>query len=319
MKTKIFSYILSISMIINIGTASFATVVEETATLSAVYSLPKAASLAIEIRTISQNNIVGSLTFNGFNLPNFGVNNPWVVADQYVRIIYSCNYPSWGIRVVTDNEINIGGIEPKWDKGKDGGWGKVNFDDDGNGIIDDWPEHGTPGTDDNAYYGGLINMDKKNNSTIKADLAWQIYPNFLGNGVIPNAPDKDDAGVKPVNPEDGWKTNWAYIVDRSNTGYTSQIITDYIEKEVNGEIQILAVYNYNIAIFGGGAKNGLAQHPPNGEPPSEKSGDGDVAMYICSRFCSKDYLADPNNPNGVDFVLPKGNYKTTIYIEIDFE
>lgn len=283
----------------------------------ATYSSAKTATLDIELRRISDNAQVAidHMTFPITTTPNFGLNNPWVVADQYIKVMYDCNYPSWGIKIVTDNRTDLGVKEPKWGIGNDNKWGEPDKDDDGNGIKDDWPEHGMGNNDDIKIYGGLIKTDKtddKNNPTFRADLAWQISEDYKGFGSKPTVPTKNDVGVKPSNPEDGWKTNWAYISDKKDTGYDSKVIIDYLKE---GE-DTKAVYAYDVAIFGGGASSFLTWHPYLGSDPVKVEDDAkisDAAIYIVARFCSKDYT-DPDNP--IDFVLPKGSYETTIYLEL---
>ncbi len=65
------------------------------------------ATLTLETRNVSDDTLVSpsAIQFTGagaVQLPPAG--NPWIVADQYIRLVYSSNHAVWGIRIVTDNE-----------------------------------------------------------------------------------------------------------------------------------------------------------------------------------------------------------------------
>lgn len=353
-------YILTICAMIVLGHIAYAgDVVLNTPPewVLAQYYRNKVATLNVELRNIPDDSLVDStspledLTFNGIGSENFGTDNPWVVADQYIRIKYNCNYVSWGIKLITDNNTDpdvqpdIGGLEPRpigigpgedevpgtgddtWGAGPDGVFG-TNDDIWGAG-----PDEicGTADDTVKVSFGGLILKDQEeDNPTFRADLGWQIWQGWLALwyqgitfGIKPPAPqDGSDFDCGTDSIEDDWKSKWAYVIDKGNTGYQSEVITGYkVVEDEDGNKEIFAIYSYDVAIFGDGVSSALAQHPPNSNldqygEPKEKDGDGDVAVYIAGRFCSTDYWVDPD---GVDFILPMGNYHAKLYVEMVFE
>ncbi len=276
--------------------------------VKAGFFLPAVSTLSVELRKISDDNLVpvSHMTFTGLKSEEFGVDNPWVIADQYVRIIYDCNTPNWGIRLVTDNKIIWNKMYPKpLAQGEDGQWEWEEAGNDGYVYVNGQYQVG----DDIVSYGGLVSADKYDDPRLRAELAWQIYENKQFPDILSDA----EVDPTPEDPADNWKTKWAYMMDKSDSGYAGGLVLDYFWGEDN---EVLAEYNYNLAIFGNGAASYLAQHPITGMGmdgvPFPKAGDGDVVVYIGARFGSKDYTGE----DPLEFELPAGGYGATVYVEL---
>ena len=283
-------------------------VLENKEIVMAGFYLQKQTTLDVELRKRSDDGQVPihHMTFTGIKEDDFGIDDPWVIADQYLVIKYECNLPSWGIRMVTGNKFNWNKMYPKpIAEGEDGQWEWEKTGDDGYFYVDGQYQTG----DDLVSYGGLIHKDKIEDPRLRAELAWQIYQDKQ----FPDILTDDLVDPTPGDPADDWKTDWAYLVDKGSSGYVDELMLGYFFGE-DGEV--LAKYNYNLAIFGNGGADYLAQHPVISEVdgnPEPKPGDDEVVVFVGGRFCSTDY-SDPDNP--VDFMLPAGKYGTTIYVEL---
>lgn len=319
---KSFIKITTIWLVINFSSGLFGGIVlgPKWNRIAQHYGGPLVGTLTVEARNIF-GDAIADLTFV---IPNgYSVNKPWIVSNQYIKVAFNCNYPSWVIKIVTYNKDKYPGI-----------WGnpiKANNDADGDGDKWDGPPEENPLSDDSCSYGGLVYTADLEEVTYRASLGWRIYNDKLKFDAKPGQPaDSDLNNGTPDDPNDDWKSKWAYIVDKGDTEYNDNIILGY---SVDEDGDFLTWYNYQVAVFGDGTsgaqeKNGLAQHPPNPDTdtpadkdlePDAKYGDNEVAIYVAARFSSKDYTVDPANPNGVDFVLPKGAYQTRIYLELAVE
>lgn len=254
------------------------------------------------------------------------IDNPWVHSSQYIRVEYSSDEAVWGIRIVTDNERDIGQVYPKpQNKG-------VLPDDPSDPDSDpepdpfwEWEIHPEWGGryryeggqwltgNDSVSFGGLINPTTKNNPDARADLAWQVFAD-----PVP-APDpiyRDWRGVWNVSGD--WNADWAYVVDKSNRWYGARSIPLPDENGVFYYPDLEAV-RYELAAYGSPIPF-LAQHPvvggsrdwPDPKPVDERDepvGDNDFAIYIAACFgISRD--------GNFVRILPAGNYRTRIYLEL---
>lgn len=239
----------------------------------------------------------GSLQFPAQNAT---INEPWVHSPQYLRVTYSSDENIWGIRIVTNNNVDIGQVYPKpIGPGPDNQW--------------EWEKLGLSGYqyvggvwqtgDDSVSFGGLIHPGTKANPNYRADLAWQVYKDPVPS---PDPIYKNWQGVWNVGGN--WNDDWAYITDKSD--------------KWNGQLVIGGVYypgtwdaKYEMVVTGNPVVNYLAQHPVvsgSKENPDPKLGDCDIAIYLAACFGI--------SQNGTFIgILPAGNYQTRIYLELIHE
>lgn len=238
----------------------------------------------------------------GFPAASATLANPWVASSQYLRVQYSATYNStWGVRIVTDNKELVGG-----DISKIG-----------------------PAYDDAAKtktsYSGLLNNAElskpaaSQDTSKRAAWAWQVYANPLGDPLtVPSSTvavknsgtellDKQtpEANADSVGK---WNSAWAYIADKSNNTFNSAILED---GDGDGTVDDLT---YAMVLVGpsGGGGGALAQHPQK----AIDAGDGDIAMYLASRFANTNW-GDVNKPFA--YVLSAGSYKAKLYLELIHE
>lgn len=229
-------------------------------------------SLAVQVLNYADDMLAASVSF-----PSPGATT-WTVSDQYLRVIYSSNYPLWAIRIVTDNVTAYAGM-----------YGKP-IDPGRNGVYNGSPE-AVPGSDDECSYGGLIDDATKTNPDNRAALAWQIF----ASKVAPNTLNDDalrgrTAAGAPTDAYN-WNSPWAYVVDISNTREDTRpgavppyLRPIFIGVDEDGDTNTI---EYSHFILGGGATSGLSFHPALGADPTNpdpKPGDGDVVAYLGARF-----------------------------------
>lgn len=219
------------------------------------------------------------------------LSNPWVHSPQFMRIKYSSTQNTWGIRLYTDNNTDIGGIKPKILKADPGPDGKLGTTDD---IIL------------STSYGGLINPATKGNPYMRAMQAWQVFKDPV---YQPDPIDKDFFGEWNVGGN--WTDDWAYVIDKS----------DYAD----GKQAIGGVYypppapsysaKYEMIAFGEKVVMFLAQHPVvsgSQTNPDPKKGDDDIVVYFSACFAAPSEEVKGN----FDGIIPLGTYSTKIYIEL---
>lgn len=300
--TKVLVLIVALSTALN-GTVFAA--LSDTVPVSVVIPLLGAASVDVTVRNISNDALAApeNLTFSLVGIDAAAPATYWRISSQYLKIVYSSTWnATWGMRVYTDNKTVYPTLVGKPIKtGPDNAWGTA---------------------DDVLTYAGLVNTGKLDNPTLRVDLGWQVYTNKVAGNVPPATPASDDADFKsgtPADETDDWKSNWAYISDKSNVAAAAfNDVASYNDANANGkqDANEPTIYNYNLVAWGGIGPVGLAQHPAAaGNPPAAKAGDGDIPVYIAARFVSTDYTFDPD----ANFVLPAGNYATTVVLEMVYE
>lgn len=239
----------------------------------------------------------------GIQFPNpqgATIDEPWILSPQYLRVTYSSDETVWGLRIITNNEINIGQVYPKpLNKGPDNQW--------------EWKKLGLTSYqyvggqwqtgDDCVSFNGLIDPATKGNPNYRVDLAWQVFRDPVPE---PDPIYKDWQGVWNVGGN--WNDDWAYVVDKSNRWNGQPVL---------GGVFYPGTWNqkYEMIVTGNPVVNYLAQHPVvsgSKENPDPKLGDCDIAVYLGACFVIME--------NGVfTSVLPAGNYGTVIYLELIHE
>lgn len=243
----------------------------------------------------------------GLQFPNPGnatTSDPWVRSTQYIRVQYSSTYAEWGIRVVTDNEIDIGQVYPKPLKdgeGPDKQWEWVKQNKDKYQYVGGKWQTG----DDGVSFGGLIGP-KKDNPNYRAALAWQVFKDPVSQ---PDSIYKDI--FNKWNIGGNWNDDWAYIADKSDKWDGQPTITDIYDP---------GTWNprYEMVVTGDLVVNFLTQHPVvsgSKSNPDPKPGDGDIAVYMAACF---GFGLDETTGNYTG-ILPKGTYQTKIYLELVYD
>lgn len=249
------------------------------------------------------------------------VEEPWQHSPQFIRLIYSSDAAFWGIRIVTNNEVNIGQVYPRPQyKGPDGKW---EFDPN---LHPDWGgkykyENGQWLTgDDSVSFGGLIDPATKSNPELRADLAWQVFkdpelgqPDPIWYNQFGGWYGYWNVGSNPIKYKGVWKYpyDWAYIVDKSNKWNGESSIPGPDEDSIYYTGTWAA--RYEMVVTGNPVTNYLTQYPPMQQTnPDIRLGDCDVVVYIAACF------GVMQNGEFVD-TIPKGNYQTIIYFELVHE
>lgn len=163
----------------------YAEVVDVTVPITIGATIGAVASLTVTPVTIA----------TGLNAAGISFTSPgaatWTVANEYLRVVYNCNYPLWAVRIVTNNVAAFPGMAAK------------PVDLNGDGVVD------------GDSYSGLIDAATQDNPENRANLTWQVYVDPTGAGAL------DDATVGGT-----WNSNWAYVADVSNTGYDPEVDSD---------------------------------------------------------------------------------------------
>lgn len=274
---------------------------------------PNSGNVDVTARNIS-NDAEAPISFSitGVNLANPATH--WVVSDQYLKILHSNQWnASWGLRTYTDNKTVYPAMA-------------------GNPI-----EPGTNGKygdgDDVLTYGGLVHTGKLNDPTLRAPLGWVVYKDKIANAGKPPTPTGEASFNTEIPKNDktnDWKSQWAYVSEKGDSlpaDFNKISWPTYNDKNGNGQQDAdeptVTAFNYNLIAWGYPLATALAQHLPAADGPDSdtepdlKSGDGDIAVYVTARFVSKNYSID--TLNGTAFILPAGNYNTTIWVELIHE
>lgn len=260
-------------------------------------------SLAVTTCNISDDAAIGpALNFSGIGgrgLPPAG--NPWVVSDQYIRIQYSSNYGSWGIRIVTDNEDLEGDANDTIDSiaGSD---------------IDPSPAVTT------LAYSGLLSLSEirrpiaSQDPSKRAPWAWQVFGSTRPAVTSPTSLIGASGALADGTTIGDWDDDWIYIADKNDEGYTGDILVD---ADSDGQRDDL---NYGMIVVGSGpGGGGMAQHPAAaGSPHPRRPGDGDIAVYIAARFANTNW-GDPAAPTPTPYLLGADDYSATLYVELVHE
>lgn len=260
-------------------------------------SIAGSTSFTVETHNRSDDANVDPLALNfstaGIALPPAG--SPWVLSDQYIRIVYSSNYGVWGVRVVTDNEDLEGDANDIVERiegaptgaGPDGIWGNA---------------------DDILSFGGLVILDDEDPSH-RAPWAWQVFTGTQA-VVTPTTSVIGADGALADGPTVGdWNDNWAYIGDKNDSGYTGDILFDAPPPDLD---VLVDDPTYPMVVVGSGGSGGtLAPHPEG----ASRAGDGDIVVYIATRFANTNY----GGATPVPFLLPAGTYNASLYIELVHE
>lgn len=239
----------------------------------------------VQLHNISDNLLVPNFTFSGF--ADATIDDPWVVADQYVRMTYESDLNMWIIRIVTNNKAMFPNM-----LGKPIAPGP-------NGVYDGPPEL-DPLSDDVVSYGGLVDAGSQLNPENRAKLAWQVFryddpynPPPPGEEVTPSTELTDDTvGGLP-------SSDWGYLCDVSDTGYVADPTNDYFW-----------------LAYGSGAFSLIAQHPvvytdASGDP-LPKPGGGDIVVYIGACLGKNQDTVNPG-------ALPAGSYNSQIFFQLFHE
>jgi hypothetical protein len=244
-----------------------------------------------------------TVTFPGIDALVLG-GNLWIVSPQHIHITYESHETTWAMRIITKNNLLIGGIYPKpLGTGPD--------------LLWEWVKLGNPAYqsiggvwqtgDDIVSYGGLICESSKSDPNARAPLAWQVfrhndpyYPDLVEH-VPPLVPCPPATVLNDANAGGGPIDAWAYMGDVGDTGYVSDPTNDY----------------YWVA-YGSGGFSLLAQHPVVYTDASgdalPKPGGGEIIVHLGARFGLK------GNDGVTDIgVLPAGNYNALIYLELFHE
>lgn len=287
-----------------------------------IYYVPLIAGPQQEVLTVSVLNWDGtpalSIQFPGAQ--SVPVENPWIRSPQYLRVIYFSDEAIWGIRIITDNETNIGQVYPKpLNIGPD-------RDPDTPGVQNEWEWErlGLEGYqyisgewqtgDDSVSFGGLIDPNSKDNPNFRADIAWQVFADPV--------PEPDsiykhplygwNVGTNPVYRNGKWiyPREWAYVVD-SNNKWDGQPVLG----EVFYPSPPYSPWSpkYEMVVTGNPFLSYLTQYPPMQlTNPDPRPGDCDIAVYLAACF--------GNMENDI-FVatLPAGNYGTKLYLQLIHE
>lgn len=275
--------------------------------------------IEIEILNRSDNQPAGSLQFpipapvdGAIPVP---VDDPWLFSDQYLRLIYDCDVPIWGIRIFTNNNGVIGGLAPyitgigpgpdnvpgtaddTWQAGADGIFGT------GDDIWGYGPD-GVPGTDDDTLsvsYSGLINPATKDDPSARAALVWQVF-----NNPVPDPTQIFQNWQGNWNVGGAWNDDWAYLIDLSDRWQGNPSIVDAVFYTGTWNAR------FEMVVTGNPIVNYLAQHPVVSGPqnnPDPKPGDCDIAIYIAACFGKNQNPEEPGS-------LGAGNYGSTIYLQL---
>lgn len=256
-----------------------------------LFAGPDPEILSVEVLNWDGTPSPGGLQFTGVD--DATAEAPWVHSPQYIRLIYDSDEALWGIRIVTDNDTDIGEVYPDpQNQGTDGEWEWTLHPDWGGRYRYEAGEWQTG--DDSVSIGGLIDPSTKENPNYRADLAWQVYNDPVAE---PDPIYQNWAGVWNVGGN--WNDDWAYVVDKSNMWYgTPSVGGIFYPGTWNAKYEMVATGNPLIGY--------LAQHPVvsgSRSSPDPKIGDGDIAIYIAANFGG----------------LPAGNYRTRLYLELVHE
>lgn len=291
--------------------------------------------LEVYLMSMSDGSLVTGSEVTFSNYAGATNSGPWVLADYFLWIEFESHHSSsyWGLRVITDNDDLIGTsgdrIRPFYD------------------------------TDGNRYYGGMINveLDSSENVTSITDnpynrvtLAWQvfneneitIFKSWLWSFTLPryifidspSVADSDGDGFyEDADVATDWYQDnddggsWAFLGDKRDTAYPSDEVlwmsgSDY-------------VVNYGAIAWGlGDSAVAYASHPGtettdiSDDDTDDKDGDGetdddwDLYVYLAGRFYNTSY-ADEDNDGTYEkdeyFMVPAGEYKGSMYVELFYE
>lgn len=252
----------------------------------------------------------GSLEFPGRE--DVTTENPWIISSQHLYVVYSCIESVWGIRIVTDNEADIGRVYPKpLNEGPDNTWEwDIHPEWDGRYMYS--TRRGWLTGDDSVSFQGLIDPETKDNPLLRADLAWQVYPANPPSEPIPmeRSPDGWNVGGD-------WDDDWVYIIDKGNRWNGRLSVGDIFDVETWNP-------KYEIVLTGNEENSYLTQHPPmpdndgDGErdsrwvPDPEDDEVYEIIIYIGACFG----VPSDEEEGEFDGILPAGNYTSKIYLEL---
>ena len=279
------------------------------------YTSPNGTQVSPDALTFSVTDITNATLPTG-TTPATGSSGPWINAQQYLRVQYSSNYASWGVRIVTDNE------DLEWVSGTTPvKYGTAGGSADANNTIDMIAGSDLTGGGTTFSYAGILDLDEiiktaaNQNPARRGSWAWSVYS--APQTAIPARPISyldpasgalvDTTGSSTVVSVGDWSDEWTYIGDKNDTGYTDGI------SNVGGP------YWHLIAALGSGSGGGsLAHHPIVGgtkASPSTKTGDGDIAIYVAAKFANNNYSGSTPTP----FILAAGDYGSALYVELIHE
>lgn len=213
--------------------------------------------------------------------------NPWLVADQYIYVQYgSFLETGWALRIITDNNADIGDVEPKyWMSDPDG----------------------EPATGDEtikASYGGLINRNFTRDPNMRAPLVWQVFryndpykDRYKEEYRVPPGRLFPDPGPLNDNTTRGWFYDpWGYIADTNDTTYRDDETDEYFFAAWGFSNTICLLANHPVV------RDGLPK--PGGAGPMHE-----LVIYIGANFALK------NNNGETIGLLPAGNYMSRMYLQ----
>lgn len=292
--SKLFRIVLALGFIMSTVLSTWAETIDIPRTIRIMVNIPATTSLEIQTRNVALDDALvdpSALGFSGISgrgMPPAG--NPWVVSDQYLRIQYSSTYGSWAVRIVTDNEDLEADLNDVIDTiaGAD-----INPDP----AITTWAYSGLLSLSEIAK--PLLDQDPSN----RAPWAWQVFAAKQPAVTAPTSLIGASGALEDGATIGDWNDDWIYIADKNDAGYTGAILVD---ADRDGAVDDL---NYGIAVIGSGPGGGtLAQHPA----ADPKPGDGDVVVYIASRFANTNY----GGPSPRPYLLGAGDYSASLYVEL---
>ena len=237
--------------------SGWAEVIDVTRNVASSGAITSVATLTVTPITISTGATAASLAFGTVTVGA----SPWVRAPQYLRLQYQSNQTSWAVRVLTNNRVAFPSMV-----------GFVTV-----------PGNLTDPNDDQLGYAGMIGT-VPTNVTDRVSLAWQVYRDPIAGGPAAPAIDTD---VNPVNPDDAWRTPWAFVADASDCLSNCRTGTP-VTIDKTGE--------YFRIVQGGPLSSGLLAHPND----NNRIGDNDIAVYVSGRFGG----------------APADSYSTTVIVEM---
>ena len=282
----------------------------------------------------------GGLDFSTSSLDLSDGSTYWAVSSDCLLVEYSSNY-AWGLRIVTDNYVVV------TDAISDAGESAIDINGDGSTDIQDYVNPSrldldSDGTYDDYSYGGLLSLEDINevidaggtvipeddqDPSKRAVWAWLAEDAHTAGytASLPTATQSSmGTGYVIVDSNVGYcwtyadHEAWAYIVDKSDDGFSEDIYEDY---DSDGDEDDLT---YSIVATGMPGTSGslvpfthtVTDSDSDGNTDMPDLADNDLVIYIAARFANTNF-ADLTEP--VPYVLTPDTYKANLYLELIHE
>lgn len=305
----------------------FADVVDKSQPIDVTASVPSIGSTTLTVT------VVGNI--NSFPLAGLTLAKPWIKSDGSIKIGYSStkNAITTGIRLISKNsQLTADPTKPI-----------------SNYLKEQLVDADYDGANDDKSYGGLIwkSADGKSDDfdlgtdgedpSRRVTLAWQVYNDVKAGITVPSVtigPDPVKGGTvvfdktgDTTNPKDGtadvldadtvgcWNSAWAYVSDINDDLFPSTVWNYTVGKEGP---------QYPMAIFGfsEGYNGFLTWHPMDtggtAQKPNPRPADGEVMVYLAGRFANTNWGKEVTDKPKA-YVLPAGDYRTKLYVELLYE